>query len=215
MAEKGMIIVGAGPGISLGAAKKFGRNGYKIALIARRKEALLQYENELKSEGIAAKGFEGDASSEESLKAAIQAAIRELGRVDVLLYNAAAGKPGKPTSLTAENLMNDFKISVAGALTSVKEALPHLDGGAVLLTGGGLAIHPAADLASLSIGKAGIRSLSHTLHQELKEQGIYVGTLIVKGFVQEDTYYSPDHIGEAFYKMAEDRNTHELIFEEK
>jgi short-subunit dehydrogenase len=215
MSEKIMLIIGAGTGISLSTAKKFGKEGFKVALVARRIEALQQYETELRNEGIEAKGFAGDASSEESLKKAINSVIKTYGKVDVLLYNAAAVKPGKPTDLNAEDLVHDFKINVAGALTSVKEVLIHMEKGTILLTGGGLALQPNADLASLSIGKAGIRSLAYSLHQELSSKGIYIGTLTIKGFVQEGTYYSAQNIADAFYSMHEGQKELEVIFEEK
>lgn len=215
MSEKIMLIIGAGTGISLSTAKKFGKEGFKVALVARRIEALQHYETELRNEGIEAKGFAGDASSEESLKKAINSVIKTYGKVDVLLYNAAAVKPGKPTDLIAEDLVHDFKINVAGALTSVKEVLTHMEKGTILLTGGGLALQPNADLASLSIGKAGIRSLAYSLHQELSSKGIYIGTLTIKGFVQEGTYYSAQNIADAFYSMHESQKELEVIFEEK
>ncbi|MBI0579993.1 SDR family NAD(P)-dependent oxidoreductase [Neobacillus cucumis] len=215
MSEKIFLIVGAGPGISLNTARKFGKEGFKVALISRSMESLQKYENELKTEGIEAKGFPGDASSEESIKTAIDAVIKMYGKIDVLLYNAASGKPGKPTSLSADQIVEDFKISVAGALTSVKEVIPYMQNGTILLTGGGLALHPYADYASLAIGKAGIRNLAYSLHQELSPKGIYVGTLTVKGFVQEGTYFSPENIANAFYSMYENQTEAEIIFEEK
>jgi short-subunit dehydrogenase len=215
MSEKILLIVGAGPGISLSTAKKFGRAGFKVALIARRLEALKQYEDELSSEGIETKGFPGDISSEETLKAAIHSVIETYGKINVLLYNATAGKPGKPTGLNADDLVHDFKISVAGALTSVKEVVPLMENGTILLTGGGFALYPYPDLASLSIGKAGLRSLANSLHQELKPKGIYVGTLTINGFVQEGTYFSAKNIADAFYNMYENQSDAEIIFEEK
>lgn len=215
MFEKVILIVGAGPGISMNTAKKFGREGYKVALVARRMEALRKYEEELQVLGVKAKGFPGDASSEASLKTAISAAVDTFGRIDVLLYNAASGKPGKPTELTADDLVRDFKISVAGALTSVKEALPYMEQGSMLLTGGGLAHQPYADYASLAIGKAGIRNLAFSLQQELSAKGIYVGTLTVAGFVEEGTSFSPEHIADAFYEMNQDRTKTEVVFEGK
>ncbi|MCK6259114.1 SDR family NAD(P)-dependent oxidoreductase [Fictibacillus sp. KIGAM418] len=215
MTEKVIVIVGAGPGISMGAAKRFGREGFKVALIARRLEALQEYENELRAAGIEAKGFTGDVSSEISLKTAISAVVDTFGRIDVLLYNAASGKPGRPTELTAEDLVRDFKISVAGALLSVKEVLPHMENGSILLTGGGLALQPYADYASLAVGKAGIRNLAYSLSQELSEKGIYVGTLTVKGFVKEGTPFSPEHIADTFYTMNQERSETEVAFEGK
>ena len=215
MSEKILLIVGTGPGISLHTARKFGKEGFKVALISRSMESLQKYENELKIDGIASKGFPGDISSEESLKTAIDNVIKTYGKIDVLLYNAAAGTPGKPTTLSVDQLVEDFKISVAGALTSVKEVIPHMENGTILLTGGGLALNPYADYASLAIGKAGIRNLSYSLHQELSPRGIYVGTLTIKGFVQEGTYFSPENIANTFYRMYENQTETEIMFEEK
>lgn len=214
MAEKVLLIVGAGPGISLRTAKKFGSNGFKVALISRSKDSLQKYEDELKNEGIEAKGFPGDATSEESLATAIDGVIETFGKIDVLLYNAYAGNYGKPTTLSADQLVEDFKVSVAGALTSVKLVLPHMENGAILLTGGGLALRPVANYASVAIGKAGLRSLAYSLHQELRPSGIYVGTLTIKGFVKEDTYFSPENIADAFYSMYENQNEKEVLYEQ-
>jgi short-subunit dehydrogenase len=215
MSEKILLIVGAGPGISLNTARKFGKEGFKVALISRRIESLQKYEDELKNDEIEAKGFPGDVSSVESLKTAIDMVMKTYGKIDVLLYNAAAGRPGKPTTLSVDQLVEDFKISVAGALTSVKEVIPYMQNGTILLTGGGLALHPYADYASLAIGKAGIRNLAYSLHQELSSKGIYVGTLTINGFVQEGTYFSPKNIANTFYNMYENKTETEIIFEEK
>jgi short-subunit dehydrogenase len=215
MAEKVLLIVGMGPGISLSTARKFGMEGFKVALIARNLKALQQYEEDLKRDGIEAKGFPGDAASEESLKSAIESVIKTFGKVNVLLYNAAILKPRKPTELSADDLIHEFKINVAGALTSVKAVIPHMEKGTILLTGGGLSLYPNADLASLSIGKSGIRSLAYSLHQELSPKGIYVGTLTIKGFVHEGTYFSPENIANTFFSMYENRTETEIMFEEK
>jgi short-subunit dehydrogenase len=215
LSDKLLLIVGAGPGISSNTAKKFGKEGFKVALISRSLDSLLKYENELKNDGIEAEGFPGDASSAESLKAAIDQVIKAHGKIDVLLYNAAAGSPGKPTTINVDQLVNDFKISVAGALASVQAVIPHMENGTILLTGGGLALHPYADYASLAIGKAGIRNLAYSLHQELSPKGIYVGTLTINGFVQEGTYFSAENIANAFYDMYVNRTETEIIYEEK
>lgn len=215
MSEKTLLIVGAGPGISLHTARKFGKEGFKVALISRSIDSLQKYEYELMNDGIEAKGFSGDVSSVESLKKAIDTVINTYGKIDVLLYNAASGTPGKPTTLNVDQVIDDFKISVAGAIISVKEVIPHMENGTILLTGGGLALHPYADYASLAIGKAGIRNLAHSLNQELSPKGIYVGTLTIKGFVQEGTYFSAENIANTFYSMYENQTETEIIFEEK
>ncbi|EIT83929.1 short-chain dehydrogenase [Fictibacillus macauensis ZFHKF-1] len=213
--NKVLVIVGAGPGIGMSIAKQFGMEGFSVALIARRLDKLFLYEKELRLAGIEAKGFPGDAASEVSLKTAIEAIVDTYGRIDVLHYNAAGKTSGSPIELRMADAVRDFKISVAGALVSVQECLPHMgNDGAVLLTGGGFAYAPLAQYTSLSLGKAGIRNLAQSLHQELAPRGIYVGTLTISGFVSPDTYYSPDRIAHSFYQMYCDRKETEIIFEE-
>ncbi|MFD2670915.1 SDR family NAD(P)-dependent oxidoreductase [Marinicrinis sediminis] len=211
MKDKTMLIIGAGPGISLHTARKFGKAGYKIALVARSIETLQRYEEELAAQGIMAKTSVGDASQASSLRGAIDRVIGAFGRIDVLLYNAAAGTPGMPTQVEVSDLLHDFQISVGGALTSVQAVVPHMKEGAILLTGGGLALQPHASYSSLAISKAGLRSLSYSLHQELQPVGIYVGTLTVNGFVQEGSGLTANHAAEAFYRMSQERTDIEVI----
>ncbi|MDP4549650.1 SDR family NAD(P)-dependent oxidoreductase [Alkalihalobacillus macyae] len=203
---KTLVIVGAGPGISLHTAMKFGEQGFTIALVARRQEALDQYAEELKAKNIEVETFVADATNPEDLTEAMNHIHNTLGHIDGLLYNAASGTPGKPTTLTATDLTRDFKINVGGALSSVQSALPHMKEGFILLTGGGLALQPYADYSSLAIGKAGIRNLAYSLHDELQPKGIYVGTLTIKGFVKEGTSLAPNHVAEAFYMMYENQS---------
>lgn len=60
-----------------------------------------------------------------------------------------------------------------------------------------------------------IRNLAYSLHQELGPKGIYVGTLIIKGFVQEGTYFSGENIADAFYRLYIDRKEVKIVFEGK
>jgi hypothetical protein len=79
-------------------------------------------------------------------------------------------------------------------------------GGAFLLTGGGLGKHPNPHYGSLSIGKAGLRSLAWQLHQRLQPEGIYVGLLtITQGIQAGDPHYSPVALAEHFWQMAQER----------
>ncbi|MCA1057459.1 SDR family NAD(P)-dependent oxidoreductase [Rossellomorea aquimaris] len=215
--NKTIVIIGAGKGISYEAAKNFGLKGYKVALISRTLSSLQKLENELAAQGITAKGFQGDVSSVSSLKDALSAVREEFGdEIEILLYNAASIRPGQPTTILTEDFIFDFKVNVAGALSAVQEVLPFIkkETGSILLTGGGLALHPNADVASLSVGKAGLRNLAHSLHQELTPKGVYVGTLTINGYVQEDTYFSGDKIAEALFMMHENKGEVEVVYRE-
>ena len=215
--NKTIVIIGAGKGISYETAKNFGLKGYNVALISRTLTSLQELEIRLASQGITAKGFQGDVSSASSMKDALSKVRAAFGdEIEALLYNAASIRPGQPTGINVEDFVYDFKVNAAGALIAVQEILPFLkkDSGSILLTGGGLALHPSADVASLSVGKAALRNLAYSLHQELSLKGIYVGTLTINGFVQEDSYFSGDKIAEALYKMHENKGDAEIVYEE-
>lgn len=215
--NKTIVIIGAGKGISYETAKNFGLKGYKVALISRTLSSLQKLESDLGAHGITAKGFQGDVSSESSMKKAIAEVRAAFGdEIEVLLYNAASIRPGQPTAISVEDFVYDFKVNVAGALVAVQEIISSMkkDSGSILLTGGGLSLYPSADVASLSVGKAGLRNLAYSLNQELTPKGIYVGTLTINGFVQEDTYFSGDKIAWALFKMHEDKGDVEVVYEE-
>ena len=80
--------------------------------------------------------------------------------------------------------------------------------GTILFTGGGLALQPYPDFASLAIGKAGIRSLTFSLAQEVADDGIHVGTVTICGFIRAGTKFDPDTIAESYWELhSEDRRS--------
>lgn len=206
-------IVGAGCGIGLGIAKTFGKRGYTPILITREQSILDEMKGILAGHNIHADGTVAYAGDENSLKQALEQLQATYGTPDVLVYNASSHTPGYPSTVVPADMINDFKVNVIGALVAVQSVLPGMKQqgqGSVLLTGGGQATHPTATLASLGIGKAGLRSLALSLHDELKSYGLYAGTLTVSGFVQPDTAFSPDLIGEAFYQMHKKKTEAEV-----
>jgi NAD(P)-dependent dehydrogenase (short-subunit alcohol dehydrogenase family) len=198
------IIVGFGPGVGFGLAKAFGREGFQLALLSRHPSRHADLLAEISNAGFTAKSFAADAGDEKSLLAAIAQTEQELGEAGVLIYNAIAPTFVKPTQLTTEQLVADFRVNVAGALAATRAVLPGMKAhgcGTILFTGGGWALQPWDGAASPSIGKAGIRSLAYTLAQELGGSGIHVGTVTIAGQVAPGTHFDPDKIAEAYLKL--------------
>lgn len=206
-------IVGAGCGIGLGIAKTFGKRGYTPVLITREESILNDMKGILAGHNIHAEGTVAYAGDQSSLTQALQHLESTYGTPDVLVYNASSHTPGYPSTVAPSDMIDDFKVNVIGALTAVQcvlAGMKQLGKGSVLLTGGGQATHPTATLASLGIGKAGLRSLALSLHDELKTYGLYAGTLTISGFVQPNTAFNPDLIGEAFYQMHKKKTEAEV-----
>lgn len=203
-------IVGVGPGIGLGVARKFAREGFRVALVARKLEKVAGYAEQFRVEGLEAHAFAGDASQPGSLEAALDAAQAQLGASKVLVYNAAAYNPGIPSGLRREVLLDGFTVNVVGALEATRAVLDGMRknaSGTVLFTGGGLALNPSKDYASLGIGKAGLRSLAYSLAQELGPDGIHVATVTVAGSVRPGGAFDPDKIAAHYWRLhAQEKN---------
>lgn len=198
------IIVGFGTGVGLGIARAFAQAGFTLGLIARSPQKYSDAVKSLTDAGIICEIVAANASDEASLMSAITALIQKYGTPEALIYNVVSGSYGKPTTLEAEQMTQDFKSNVVGALIAAKAVLPLMQTqsqGSILFTGGGWAHYPWDEAASMSIGKAGLRSLALTLAQELAETPIRIGLVSIMGQVAPGTPFDPDKIGEAFLAM--------------
>lgn len=204
MQPKVCALVGIGPGLGLALARRFGREGFRVGLIARREGALASYVEGLEAEGITASAHPADAADPAALGRALAELQATHGPAEVLLYNAARIRSAMPSQVEPEELVADFRVNVAGALAAAQAALPGMKAlgrGTILFTGGGLALEPVPQYAALAVGKAGIRSLALSLAKELKGEGIHVATVTICGFIAPGTPFDPDTIAEAFWTL--------------
>ncbi len=72
----------------------------------------------------------------------------------------------------------------------------------ILFTGGGFADHPVPALATLSLGKAALRSAATILGAELAEDRIRVGSVTIAGAISPGTPFDPDRIAEAYWGIV-------------
>ncbi|EYF02907.1 putative Short-chain dehydrogenase/reductase family protein [Chondromyces apiculatus DSM 436] len=197
-------MVGMGPGIGLAVAKRFGREGFRVAALARSSANLEGCRKELAAQGMETHAFVTDAGDPASLAATFAEVRAALGDPSVLVYNAAVLHMATASALDPAQLANDFQVNVTGALASAQQVLPAMRAaqrGTLLFTGGGLALDPFPQFASLAIGKAGIRSLAFSLAKELEADGIHAATVTVCGMVKPGTRYDPDLIAEEYWKL--------------
>lgn len=198
-----LAIVGMGEGMGLAIARRFAKEGFVLAIIARNADKLEAFKATLQAEGYETHSFVADAGEEPSLQSALSSVQAQLGDPDVLVYNVAALKMESILNETMDTLAIDFKTNVAGALAATKAVLPAMKArgqGTILFTGGGFSLYPSPDFGSLSLGKAGIRSLAKQLAEAVKPDGIRVGTVTICGTVSpDDPKYNPDQIAENYW----------------
>lgn len=214
---KTIAVIGAGLGLGLSIAKRFGAQGFKVALVSRNPEKLEIITNELTSLNIIAHSYVADITDLNALKQALLAAKKDLGSIDVLEFSPYAGWSNFTDILetTPASVLEQVNSIVLPAVLSVNEVLPDMisnGSGAILFTTGISAMFPLPSLGNGGIVMSGLRNYATNLHNELKEKGVFVGHLSIGTFIQAGTAGDPDIIAEAWYNLYEKKHSFEETF---
>lgn len=203
-------LVGAGPGLA--TARRFGKAGHSVALLARTTERLDNLRTALDGEGIQACGYTADVLDPASLTTALHTASVELGSIEVLQYSPVPRADFmKPVLETGPaDLDAPLAFSVKGPATCVNTVLPGmraLGRGTLLFVNGGSAVRPHPDLAGTSIAFAAESAYASMLHQALAPENIHATQLIIPGGISPDAEHSsPDALAERLYTLHTDRD---------
>ena len=215
MDKKTIVVVGAGQGLGNHVAEKFAKENFRVVLVARRSEALAEYQKEFATKGIEVGTVACDATDAESVKAAFEKIHAEVGTPDVLVYNVGITTPDAQP-LDEQEVLRHFKADVLGAFSCIKAVATDEFAekkGAILLTGGVAAVSPFPGYTCLAIDKAALRGLTLAVHKELEPKGIFVGTVMVCGIIGGNEHFAPANIAEKFWQMDQERKEWEVRFE--
>lgn len=213
-----LLLVGIGPGNGISIARRFGREGFEILMVARNEDKLNSYVAELAQAGIKSQAYAADIADSESFVQVLERIVSEHPDIEVLHYNASSYNPATPSQLELSVLLSDLNINVVGALLSAKAVFPQMKErghGTLFFTGGGTAIQAPAFLASLGMGKAAMRNLVFSIAQEGLPLGIHASTVTITGMVKAGTRFDPDLIADEFwrlYQLPRDRWETEIVW---
>lgn len=204
-------LIGAGPGLGAAVARRFGRQGFDIALISRSRPRLDTLVAQLGEDGITARGFAADVLDPATLDAALDAASSTLGPIEVMQYSPVPHKDFMKPLLetTAADLEGPFAFSVRGPVTAVRNVLPgmrELGRGTMLFVNGGSAVQPHAERAGTSIAFAAESAYAHLLHDQLAPDGVHVAQLIIPGAITAgDARKDPDVLAGLLWDIHRER----------
>jgi len=196
------VIIGAGPGIGGSVARRFAKEGLPVALIARGAASVSAVAGTVRPYSVPVLPLTADSASETALRAALDAAIDELGIPQVVVYNAAVVQADAPGELSVQRHQEAWAVNVAGAITAAAHTAPAMarrGGGSFLVTGG--MPEPDPRYTSLSLGKAGVRALVQLLGRHYGPSGVHVATVTVAGAVAPGTEFDPDGIAEHYWRL--------------
>ncbi|WP_306319136.1 MULTISPECIES: SDR family oxidoreductase [unclassified Streptomyces] len=186
--SKVIAIFGAGPGLGASVARRFAREGFRVALVARRKDRLDALVEQLTAEGIEAAGFTADLSDPERIPALIEAVRARFGRIDVIEYGPISGDQAfsPATKVDAAMLRKDGPLLLLTPVEVVRAVLPEWTergDGAFLMTTGHTAVEPRPYLSGIGVLMAAARNWLYALNGELADVGAYAGTLSVAALI--------------------------------
>jgi NAD(P)-dependent dehydrogenase (short-subunit alcohol dehydrogenase family) len=200
-----LLLIGAGPGVGAAVVRRFGREGFRATLISRSGSADLV--SELREGGLEIEAVAADIADLDGYRKALEAIFGAPGAPGVVVYNAALLDPGQVLDADVEQMRTAHDVDVIGAVVAAQVAAPVLraaGGGTMLATGGGFADVPVPALATLSIGKAGLRSAQTLIAAGVAEDGIHAATVTIVGVVEPGTAFDPDHIADLFWTAHTD-----------
>jgi NAD(P)-dependent dehydrogenase (short-subunit alcohol dehydrogenase family) len=205
--SKSIMIIGAGPGIGQAVARKFGREGWQIALTGRNADRLADLTTELTAEGITAHVVSADATDPTALRAAIAKAEALTGGPTAVHFNAGVVRNQDLFSMTDAEVASDLAIDVTAGFNTIRTAteLFGTRGGTILVTGGGLGVYPSADWAVLGAGKAALRNMVQGLAGPLAGQGIRIRLATVATLVSPGSDEASG-AADVFWTLATDPN---------
>lgn len=177
------LVTGASSGIGEATARALAAQGASVAVVARRKDRLDQLAAELREGGTTVSAIEADVTDQDQATAAVEQAVRELGRLDTVINNAGVMLLGPMLDAPVEEWDRMVSVNLQGLLYVTHAAMPHL------LSAAQDSPRRVADLVNISsvagrvvrsgsgvynATKHGVGALSESLRQEVTERYVRV-----------------------------------------
>jgi len=223
MSDAVAVVVGAGPGLGAGLARRFAQAGMTVA-VARRKAADAQ---DLAQE-IGGRAYECDAAEGTSVAALFERVDTELGTPRLAVYNAGAYRPGKVLDIEAGDFERCWRIGCLGGFhvgQAAARRMVEAGRGTLIFTGATASLRGGAGFANLAVPKFGLRALAQSMARELAPRGVHVAHVIIDGQIAgerpgysesergSDAVLKPEAIADAYYRLHEQPRsawTHEM-----
>jgi len=198
------LIIGVGDGLSAALARRFAREGMRLALAARRAEKLA---------GLAAetggRAYGCDAVKREEVEALFAAVERDLAAPDVVVYNPSYRARGPFVDLDPAEVEKALMVTCYGGFLAGQAAARQMlrrGSGSILFTGASASVKGYAQSAPFAMGKFGLRGLAQSMARELAPKNIHVAHFVIDGGIAQagreprepDSLLAPEAIAETY-----------------
>lgn len=185
---KTLAIFGAGPGLGASLATRFGKEGYRIALVARRAVPLEERVAALKTAGIDAAAFPADLTRLDGIAALVSAIDETLGGIDVAIYAPVTPEVGfiPALELDAARLRPLAELFTFAPIELAHALLPGLTarGGAFVYGNGLSSIVTMPGMSGVGPAMAAARNFVFTLNAEARARGVFAGVVTIGALIE-------------------------------
>jgi NAD(P)-dependent dehydrogenase (short-subunit alcohol dehydrogenase family) len=207
------LVTGVGPGTGSALVRRFAKDGYAVAMLARNAERLAALEAELPN----TKAYICDVADEAQVEATIKAVRADMGTPEVLIHNAVGGGWGTFLDIKPEMLNRNFQINTMGLLYLAQRLAPAMieaGKGAIIVTGNTSATRGRANFAGFAPTKAAQRILCEAMARDLGPKGVHVAYLQIDAVIDvpwtreafperpDDFYIKPSAIADEVFHIA-------------
>lgn len=183
------IVIGAGDATGGAAAAAFARQGLVAVPVRRNGEQLTPLTERIAAEGGRCLPIGADARDEEGMIALFDRVERELGPIEVLVFNIGANSPMPILDETVRRYRKIWEMCALAGFITAREAARRMvprGRGTIIFTGATASLRGSAGFAGFAGGKFALRSLAQAMARELGPQGIHVAHVIIDGAIDTD-----------------------------
>jgi NAD(P)-dependent dehydrogenase (short-subunit alcohol dehydrogenase family) len=225
------LVIGAGDATGGAIARRFAREGYTACVTRRSADRLAPLVARIEAEGGRARAFGSDARKEEEMVALVDTVEREVGPIEVAVFNIGANVRHPITETTARVYFKVWEMACFAGFLMGREAarvmLPR-GRGTIVFTGATASLRGREGFAAFAGAKAALRALAQSMARELGPKGIHVGHVVIDGAIdtefirdnfperyalkEREGILNPEHIADAYWQLhrqPRDAWTHE------
>ena len=205
---KVVVVIGAGDSLGSAVARRFAREGYTICAARRDGDKLAPLCQEIRALGGNAFGFSLDARKEEPTVALFEKIEKEIGEIEVTVFNVGGNVMFPILETTAKKYYKVWEMGCFAGFLSGREAARWMvprNRGTIIFTGATASMRGAAGFSAFAGAKHALRALAQSMARELGPQGIHIAHVVIDGAI--DTPW----IRETFPEMVASKPAHGLL----
>ena len=206
--KKVCLVIGVGDGVGSAIAKAFALDGFET-VITRRARHLGELEataQEIRNQGgvVHARGV--DARSETETVALFQEIERDIGPLEVVVFNIGANVRFPIEQTTAQVFTKVWEMACFAGFLAGREAAKVMmprERGTIIFTGATASLRGKENFAAFAAAKSGLRSVAQTMARELGKKNIHVAHVVCDGSIEG--VFARENIPDLEQRLAEDR----------